>query len=108
MAFALVLAVAAPIEGNRRSSDIAALVPAPLLDQWPGWRGLTAEGRAARPLPTRWDAEEGIRWKAPIPGRGHSSPIVIGDRVYVSTADLTTSGRTLQTLLQFLSLVVAL
>lgn len=34
-----------------------------------------------------WSEEKNIRWKAPVPGRGHSSPIVVGNRVYLTTAD---------------------
>jgi outer membrane protein assembly factor BamB len=55
---------------------------------WPSWRGGHHEGRLDAPLPLRWTADEGIRWKTPVPGAGHSSPIVFGDQVYVSAADL--------------------
>ncbi|MFN0123933.1 MAG: PQQ-binding-like beta-propeller repeat protein [Blastocatellia bacterium] len=37
-------------------------------------------------LPTEWSATKNIRWKAPLPGRGHSSPIVWGDRIFLTTA----------------------
>lgn len=56
---------------------------------WPWWRGPSRNGVAttsAAPL-TTWNATTGIRWKTPVPGRGHSSPIVVGDRVYLATAD---------------------
>lgn len=59
---------------------------------WPGWRGPNTDGvapEAAAP-PTRWDTTENILWKAPVPGRGHSSPIVVGDRVILTTADEAT------------------
>ncbi len=55
-------------------------------DVWAGWRGLTKQGHASSTLPTSWSAHDNIEWRTPIPGRGHSSPIVFGDRVYVSTA----------------------
>lgn len=72
-------------------------------DFWPGWRGMTAEGRVASTLPTRWTAVENIRWRTPIPGRGHSSPIVFGDRVYVTAAFMTTSDRVVQRTLHSLT-----
>ena len=56
---------------------------------WPSFRGANAAGTAdGFPLPTDWSVPEArnIRWKTPIPGLGHSSPIVWGDRVFVSTA----------------------
>jgi outer membrane protein assembly factor BamB len=54
---------------------------------WPQWRGPEATGvsRAAEP-PVEWAEGRNIRWKIPLPGRGASTPIVWGDRVYVSTA----------------------
>lgn len=60
-----------------------------LLLQWPSFRGDHASGVAARQsLPARWDGEKGtsIKWKTRIPGLGHSSPIVWGDSVFVTTA----------------------
>jgi len=56
---------------------------------WPGFRGPHASGIAEGfDLPTRWNVKTGenIRWKTPIPGLGHSSPIVWGDRIFVTTA----------------------
>ncbi len=62
---------------------------APALPTWPQFRGPSASGVAegARP-PLRWDAAAGtgLRWKTAIPGLGHSSPVVAGDRVFVTTA----------------------
>lgn len=78
------------------------------LDAWPGWRGQTAEGRALRPLPIRWATDNGFRWKTPVPGRGHSSPIVFGDRAYVTTAYQTVSGLLLQNVLRALTLGLVL
>jgi outer membrane protein assembly factor BamB len=56
---------------------------------WPWWRGPTRDGHApesARP-PTKFSATENVAWKAPIPGRGHSSPIIVGDSIFLTTAD---------------------
>ena len=58
-------------------------------ENWPAWRGPLATGAnpAADP-PTEWDGETGagIRWKTVIPGRGHSTPIVWGDRIFLTAA----------------------
>jgi hypothetical protein len=54
---------------------------------WPQFRGPGARGVAhdAR-LPERWSATQNVAWKTPIPGRGWSSPIVWGQRVFLTTA----------------------
>ena len=57
--------------------------------QWPSFRGPAASGVAdGQNPPTAWDAETGhnVLWSTPIPGLGHSSPIVWGDRIYLTTA----------------------
>jgi outer membrane protein assembly factor BamB len=57
---------------------------------WPGWRGPTGCGTTdEKNLVLNWDGKsgEGIAWKAPLAGTtGHSSPIVWGDRVFITTA----------------------
>ena len=53
---------------------------------WPGWRGPNGSGVAPdQRLPTRWSAAENVTWKAPIAGAGVSTPIVSGDRIYVTS-----------------------
>jgi outer membrane protein assembly factor BamB len=56
---------------------------------WPQWRGPTGSGiaEAGQSPPTAWSSTERVVWKARIPGRGHSSPIVVGNQVIVATAD---------------------
>jgi outer membrane protein assembly factor BamB len=56
-------------------------------DDWTHWRGPEGNGTApgATP-PTAFGADTNVRWKASIPGRGSSSPIVLGDAVFVTTA----------------------
>ena len=58
---------------------------------WPAWRGPTRDGIAApgQTPPVHWSETNNVLWKAPIPGRGHGSPTVVGDRVYLATADRT-------------------
>jgi outer membrane protein assembly factor BamB len=56
---------------------------------WSSFRGDNASGIAdGQSPPTNWDAEKSINvlWKTPIPGLGHSSPVVWGDKVFVTTA----------------------
>jgi outer membrane protein assembly factor BamB len=56
---------------------------------WPAFRGLNAAGIAdGFAAPSSWDVEKGtnILWKTAVPGLGHSSPIVWGNRIYVTTA----------------------
>jgi outer membrane protein assembly factor BamB len=54
---------------------------------WPQWRGPYATGvsRQANP-PIEWSETKNIKWKVEIPGRGSSSPVVWGDRLYLQTA----------------------
>ena len=56
---------------------------------WPWWRGPQRDGVANpnQDPPTEWGASRNVAWKSPIPGRGHSSPTVVGRRVYLATAD---------------------
>jgi outer membrane protein assembly factor BamB len=56
---------------------------------WPQFRGPAATGVAdGQHPPVTWDVKAGtnVRWKTPIPGLGHSGPVVWGDRVFVTTA----------------------
>src|SRR5437868_3029926 len=56
-------------------------------EDWPQWRGPRFDGTSAETgIPTKWSATENIAWKTPIPGKGHSSPIIWGDRVFVTSA----------------------
>ncbi|MEO6245869.1 MAG: PQQ-binding-like beta-propeller repeat protein [Opitutaceae bacterium] len=70
-----------------------AIVPAgSAATDWPAWRGPTADGHAApgQVPPVKWSEKENIAWRAPVRGRGHSSPTVAGDRVFLATADADT------------------
>jgi len=60
---------------------------ADLLDNWHQWRGPLATGESPRGNPpVHWDATTNIKWKAEIPGRGTSTPIVWGQRIFLLTA----------------------
>ena len=54
---------------------------------WPQWRGPSGQGVSTeKNLPAEWTPAKNIKWKVPIAGRGHSSPIVWGSKVFLTTA----------------------
>ncbi|MEO8498384.1 MAG: PQQ-binding-like beta-propeller repeat protein, partial [Planctomycetota bacterium] len=56
---------------------------------WPWWRGPERNGIAAadQDPPLHWSQTENVLWKAAVPGRGHGSVTVVGDQVFLATAD---------------------
>jgi len=62
-------------------------------DSWPRFRGSDGGGVSpATNLPIRW-AEDDVRWKTTLPGKGHSSPVVWKERVFVTSGDITNADR---------------
>ena len=60
------------------------------LTQWGQWRGPLATGAAPKAdPPVEWSETKNIRWKTKLPGLGHSSPVVWGALVFVTTAENT-------------------
>lgn len=56
-------------------------------ENWPQFRGPTGQGHSTETgLPLHWNATSNVVWKTPIPGESWSSPIVWGERVFVTTA----------------------
>lgn len=54
-------------------------------EEWTRFRGPNGSGMVSGPaIPTEWSVEKNLKWKADLPGKGTSSPIVSGDRVYVT------------------------
>jgi len=54
---------------------------------WMGWRGPNMNSIAVEQNPvTEWDSEKNVKWKAPVPGKGNSSPTIVGDRIFVTTS----------------------
>lgn len=52
---------------------------------WPAWRGPQGDGVTAETdLPLQWSATEGVRWKVALPERGNSTPVVWGDRIFLT------------------------
>jgi outer membrane protein assembly factor BamB len=63
------------------------LLLALLVAQWPQFRGPDGNGvSTATGLPIRWSETENVRWKTPIRGKGWSSPVVLGSRIWMTTA----------------------
>ncbi|MEQ8785478.1 MAG: PQQ-binding-like beta-propeller repeat protein [Pirellulaceae bacterium] len=54
---------------------------------WPWWRGPKQDGKATGSAPVKWSERNNLLWKTPIPGRGHASPAVAGDQIFLATAD---------------------
>ena len=55
-------------------------------DHWPSFRGAESRGVSENPdLPDKWSATKNVSWKTDIPGRGWSSPIVWGKKVFLTT-----------------------
>ena len=66
---------------------LACVGPALLAKDWPHWRGPHSNGVATvSSAPERWSASDGVKWRAEIEGYGISSPVVVGGRVYLTTA----------------------
>src|SRR5262245_33941072 len=55
-------------------------------DDWPRWRGPNENGMARGDAPVEWSEGKNIAWRAPIPGRGQSSPVIWGDKIFITTA----------------------
>lgn len=56
-------------------------------EDWPEFRGPGGQGHSSETgLPTTWSDTENVRWRVPVPGNGWSSPIVAGDRIYLTSA----------------------
>ena len=61
----------------------------PAASNWPHWRGPNRNGLVDGSPPVQWSEQKNIRWKAPIPGLGHATPVVWGERIFVQTAVMT-------------------
>ncbi len=65
-------------------------------ENWPQWRGPRLDGTSAeKNIPIRWSATSNILWKTKLPGSGHASPIVYGDKVFTVSALRETQERVL-------------
>jgi outer membrane protein assembly factor BamB len=72
---------------------------APASTDWPRWRGPNADGVAdGTELPLRWSKTENVRWSVALPGWGTSSPVVYGNRVFVTSQTQAEGKKSLLTL----------
>src|SRR5262249_21645836 len=68
-------------------------------DNWPAWRGPTGQGYCAEiDLPLKWSAKENVKWKIPLPSGGNSTPIIWGDKIFLTQANKGGSTRGLMCL----------
>ena len=65
---------------------LCVIVQAQTAAHWPQWRGPFFNGMARGDAPTTWSDTSNIKWKTQIPGKGHSTPAIWGDRIFVTTA----------------------
>jgi outer membrane protein assembly factor BamB len=63
-------------------------------DDWPRWRGPDFTGMARGDVPLEWSGSRNVAWSVSVPGRGHSSPVVWGNRLFLTTAVPAESGST--------------
>lgn len=70
------------------SSNVAMVVQGgSAMNYWPHWRGPSIQGLVeGKGYPDRWSETENVLWKVRVPGRGHSSPVIWGDRIFLTTA----------------------
>jgi hypothetical protein len=55
-------------------------------EEWPGWRGPRGDGSSRETgIPLAWSDKQNVLWKTPVAGKGHSSPAIWGDRVFLTT-----------------------
>lgn len=60
--------------------------PATTSTNWPQWRGPNFDGMASAPAPVEFGDDSNVKWKVQVAGRGYSTPIIWGDRIFLTTA----------------------
>src|SRR6516162_5449251 len=70
--------------------------PAADAADWPAWRGPTGQGFCEeKNVPLKWSSKENVKWKVPLANPGNSTPIVLGDNIYLTIANKGGSERAL-------------
>lgn len=78
-------------------------------NSWQGWRGIEKEGvLESSTSPTHWSSHKNIAWKTAIPGKGHSSPIIAGKSIIVTTAYYQEKNIILKKVIKFLIIGLSL
>jgi outer membrane protein assembly factor BamB len=74
--------------GLSGQTSVSMVVPGgEAMKYWPRWRGPSGQGLVdGKGYPATWSDTENVLWRVKVPGRGHSSPMVWGDRVFLTTA----------------------
>src|SRR5947209_5441767 len=68
--------------------SLLALSAAVYADNWPQWRGPNGDGVSKeKNLPTKWSETENVAWKLPLPGMGGATPVVWGDKIFLTSED---------------------
>jgi outer membrane protein assembly factor BamB len=71
-------------------------------EDWPQWRGPRGDGSSLETnVPVRWSASENVKWRVALSGRGHGSPSVVGERIFLNTAIESEKRRVLMCLSRF-------
>ncbi len=78
------------------ATGAALCVPNAGAENWPGWRGPRGDGSSLeKNIPIHWGAESNILWKVELPGKGHASPVVWENRIFIVTANESAQERLL-------------
>lgn len=73
--------------GAALSIVMSTAVKSRAVDEWPQFRGPQADGHAdSTKIPLNWRETENVAWKTEVPGAGHSSPVISGDQIWVTSA----------------------
>ena len=66
-------------------------------ENWPGWRGPRGDGSAENDpsLPVKWNVGDNVLWKTELPGKGHASPIIWENYLFIVSALIDTGDRVL-------------
>lgn len=76
------------ITANPNATSAAPPLASVAQEDWPWWRGPTLDGHAAGPVsPLEWSSTKNVIWSSPIPGRGHATPTIWQNQIFVATAD---------------------
>ena len=78
--------LAIPLTAALLTVGILTSEPSSYEANWPNWRGPDHRGVAATGAPLRWSETGNVKWKAAIPGKGHSTPVIWGEKLFLTTA----------------------